>query len=95
MAFLCFGDWADRIHQAAVLLLACFGENRGWLRVYETFIHQAIYILLYRIPGQAHGIADSTVTGIALISLSVLTLHQISIDRNFTGTQVQIENGIG
>ncbi len=95
MAFFCFGDWADRIHQAAVLLLACLGENRGWLRVYETFVNQAVHILLYRIPGQTHGIADGTVTGIALIGLSVLTVHQIGIDRDFTGTQVQIENGIG
>ena len=87
-------DRSNGLEQIAVTLYAIFRNDGGRLDCDQAFINKTVHIFLDGVPAHADSIADGSVTWMALKIFSVLTVHEVSVHKNFAAAQSQREDFI-
>lgn len=90
-----FADGADVVAQIVVLFETILHNNGCWFRSDETFLHQSVHIPLDGSFAPGDGAANGFVAGPALVGTPVLAIEQISVHRQFTGTQAKEKISLG
>ena len=85
-------DWKNLILQVAVSLNSLLRNHTRMLGGYQAFFFKAVNVFHHSVPAHFKSVADCFERGIARISFAVFHPHQITVQRDFSGAQIHIEN---
>jgi len=88
-------DRTDGVEQIPVQRFSVFALHDGRLRVDEAFLLQLPHVLCHRVFTHADRMADGFVTGVALVSLTILAPEQIDVERYLPVIQTDAEYLVG
>ena len=88
-------NWKNLILQVAVALNSLLRNHTRMLGAYQAFFFKAVNIFHHSVPAHFKSIADCFERGIARISFAVFHPHQITVQRDFSGAQIHIEDFVG
>ena len=83
------------VEQIPIQRFSVFALHDGRLREDETFLLQLPHVLCHRIFTHADRMADGFVTGVALVSLTILAPGQIDVERYLPVIQTDAEYLVG